>query len=106
SYPTLPRHSSSSSLSLHDALPISLKTYELLEAHDRDGQNFLVVGPWNHGGWQAGPGDKLGKIDFGSDTGKHFRSRSCRACRPDRPEEHTSELQSRFDLVCPLLLEK
>src|SRR5699024_12189394 len=27
--------------------------------------------------------------------------------RPDaRPEEHTSELQSRFDLVCRLLLEK
>src|SRR5207249_10439397 len=26
--------------------------------------------------------------------------------RPDRSEEHTSELQSRFDLVCRLLLEK
>src|SRR5699024_12086388 len=25
---------------------------------------------------------------------------------PDRSEEHTSELQSRFDLVCRLLLEK
>src|SRR5699024_12692968 len=29
---------------------------------------------------------------------------SCR--RRDRSEEHTSELQSRFDLVCRLLLEK
>src|SRR3982750_1753006 len=27
-------------------------------------------------------------------------------CRPDRSEEHTSELQSRSDLVCRLLLEK
>src|SRR5207249_10400084 len=27
-------------------------------------------------------------------------------CRPARSEEHTSELQSRFDLVCRLLLEK
>src|SRR5699024_12025915 len=27
-------------------------------------------------------------------------------CRFDRSEEHTSELQSRFDLVCRLLLEK
>src|SRR5207249_11575768 len=27
-------------------------------------------------------------------------------CRPRRSEEHTSELQSRFDLVCRLLLEK
>src|SRR5699024_12870050 len=29
-----------------------------------------------------------------------------RLCRQDRSEEHTSELQSRFDLVCRLLLEK
>src|SRR5699024_12287188 len=29
-----------------------------------------------------------------------------RSCRPWRSEEHTSELQSRFDLVCRLLLEK
>src|SRR5690606_42151529 len=32
-------------------------------------------------------------------------SRSCRA-RPRRSEEHTSELQSRENLVCRLLLEK
>src|SRR5690349_24002656 len=32
---------------------------------------------------------------------------SCRACRrASRSEEHTSELQSRRDLVCRLLLEK
>lgn len=52
-----------------------LKTYELLEAHDEHNQNFLVVGPWNHGGWQAGPGNKLGKIKFDSDTGQHFRAK-------------------------------
>ncbi len=52
-----------------------LKTYELLEAHDKNDQNFLVVGPWNHGGWQAGPGNKLGKIAFDSDTGRHFRAK-------------------------------
>src|SRR2546430_10917356 len=28
------------------------------------------------------------------------------ACRPDRSEEHTSELQSQSNLVCRLLLEK
>src|SRR5699024_11701146 len=33
------------------------------------------------------------------------RRRSPRGTRP-RSEEHTSELQSRFDLVCRLLLEK
>src|SRR5437868_12095689 len=31
---------------------------------------------------------------------------SCRRARTRRSEEHTSELQSRFDLVCRLLLEK
>src|SRR5699024_11879102 len=30
----------------------------------------------------------------------------CRRRNLDRSEEHTSELQSRFDLVCRLLLEK
>src|SRR5579885_3766144 len=30
----------------------------------------------------------------------------CRASPRSRSEEHTSELQSRFDLVCRLLLEK
>src|SRR5262249_54744614 len=48
---------------------------ELLEAHDKNDQNFLVVGPWNHGGWQAGPGDRLGKVTFDSDTRKHLRAR-------------------------------
>src|SRR5207249_9700875 len=32
--------------------------------------------------------------------------RGSRPLGPDRSEEHTSELQSRFDLVCRLLLEK
>jgi uncharacterized protein len=51
-----------------------LRIYELLEKHDAKNQNFLVVGPWNHGGWSAGPGDKLGKVTFDSATGKYFRA--------------------------------
>src|SRR5699024_12016216 len=35
-----------------------------------------------------------------------LQSRSARLYRGKRSEEHTSELQSRFDLVCRLLLEK
>jgi putative CocE/NonD family hydrolase len=50
-----------------------LKIYELLEKHDSSRQNFLVVGPWNHGGWSRGDGRKLGRIDFGSDTAAHYR---------------------------------
>src|SRR5437868_13660244 len=35
-----------------------------------------------------------------------LRAPGGRQDRPPRSEEHTSELQSRFDLVCRLLLEK
>ena len=51
-----------------------LKIYELLEKHDKKNQNFLVVGPWNHGGWGGGPGNSLGRIKFDSDTGAYFRA--------------------------------
>ena len=40
---------------------------------------FLVLGPWNHGGWARGPGDQLasewGGIRFGTQTtGTYYRS--------------------------------
>ena len=50
-----------------------IKIYELLERHDTNKQNFLVIGPWNHGGWSRGEGSKLGRIDFGSATAAHYR---------------------------------
>ncbi len=50
--------------------PITI--YRTLEAHDTNALNALVVGPWWHGGWN-GPGQKIGAIDFGSETGKWFR---------------------------------
>ena len=50
-----------------------IKIYELLERHDAAKQNFLVVGPWNHGGWSRGEGRKLGNVDFGSPTAEHYR---------------------------------
>ena len=50
-----------------------LKIYELLEKHDSANRNFLVVGPWNHGGWSRGEGTKLGRIEFGSETAAYYR---------------------------------
>jgi putative CocE/NonD family hydrolase len=50
-----------------------IKIYELLERHDKANRNFLVVGPWNHGGWSRGEGRKLGRVDFGSATAQHYR---------------------------------
>ena len=51
--------------------PITI--YELLERHDKENKNFLVVGPWNHGGWSRGDGRKLGPVDFGSETSTFYR---------------------------------
>ncbi len=50
-----------------------IKIYELLERHDSANNNFLVVGPWNHGGWSGPEGRKLGRIDFGSPTSQYYR---------------------------------
>jgi putative CocE/NonD family hydrolase len=48
--------------------------YRTLEKKDSASRNFLVVGPWNHGGWR-GAGKALGKIDFGASTGEDFRAK-------------------------------
>jgi uncharacterized protein len=50
-----------------------MRIYELYEKNDPNHLNYLVAGPWNHGGWAIGPGSSLGLIPFGSDTGSYFR---------------------------------
>jgi hypothetical protein len=52
-----------------------MMTYQRLEKVDRKNLNYLVVGPWNHGGWGGGTGNSLGAIPFGSDTGVYFRQK-------------------------------
>jgi putative CocE/NonD family hydrolase len=47
--------------------------YRALEPFDTKHLNYLVVGPWNHGGWRGRTGDKLGVIDFGSPTAQYYR---------------------------------
>jgi putative CocE/NonD family hydrolase len=51
-----------------------IKIYELLEKRDSANLNYLVVGPWNHGGWGGATGQKLGPLDFGSPTSRDFRT--------------------------------
>jgi len=48
--------------------------YEILEKTDANHLNYLVAGPWNHGGWNRLTGDKLGSIDFGSPASQYFRA--------------------------------
>jgi putative CocE/NonD family hydrolase len=53
----------------------ALTTYATLEPLDTGHVNALVVGPWNHGGWSRGDGQKLGDVDFGSNTSQYFREK-------------------------------
>ena len=50
----------------------ALETYR---AYDRTAknENVLVMGPWSHGGWARGDGDKLGDITFGAKTSPWYR---------------------------------
>ena len=36
---------------------------------------MLVMGPWNHGGFAHGDGDRLGNVHFGSKTGLYYREK-------------------------------
>jgi putative CocE/NonD family hydrolase len=51
--------------------PITI--YRELEKHDAGDRNFLVVGPWNHGGWMRGEGRALGNAQFAQATAVYFR---------------------------------
>ena len=50
-----------------------LKTYDVLEKKDNNNMNNIVIGPWNHGGWNRITGDKLGSINFDQPTAQEFR---------------------------------
>ena len=50
-----------------------VRIYEASELHDVHHDNYLVVGPWNHGGWARGLGTHLGPIQFDSPTSQYFR---------------------------------
>src|SRR5690606_41486162 len=93
-------------LSLHDALPI----YGGLAALQRgEGRGLHERGH-----------ERAGRLDHGRRDARSRRGRGCEAgqepdhagpcghgalpARDDRSEEHTSELQSRENLVCRLLL--
>src|SRR5215217_771045 len=47
--------------------------YRAVEKSNPGTVNSLVMGPWSHGGWARGDGDKLGNISFGVKTAAFFR---------------------------------
>jgi putative CocE/NonD family hydrolase len=50
------------------------EAYAKAELHDARQENFLVLGPWNHGQW-ANTSRLLGPIQFGQPTTDEFRKR-------------------------------
>jgi putative CocE/NonD family hydrolase len=46
--------------------------YAALKPHDSKGEVFMVLGPWNHGGWGSTT-RHLGPLDFGAATGDQYR---------------------------------
>src|SRR5699024_12029992 len=93
-------------LSLHDALPI-LATFRHSGAQfTRDGEVFTDLRAAFDGG-----GQRLVTVDHDISVDGIDATQRCIALHRwvasmPRSEEHTSELQSRFDLVCRLMLEK
>jgi putative CocE/NonD family hydrolase len=47
--------------------------YSMLEPHDQNHQNFLVLGPWRHGYWSSSS-RRLGNLDYSEPVGKEFRA--------------------------------
>src|SRR5437867_6432937 len=87
-------------LSLHDALPISPKAEtDSTTSAARGGKGRSWPRPPE--GYRSDPSPSA----CGRASSSSARCRRCRlSCK--RSEEHTSELQSPYDLVCRLLLEK
>jgi putative CocE/NonD family hydrolase len=52
----------------------TLKTFEAIAKNSPETSDSLVMGPWLHGGWARGPGDKLGDISFGAKTSEFFQN--------------------------------
>lgn len=47
--------------------------YHQLEKKDNSNLNYILLGPWNHGGWAGSKGDSLGKISFENKTASWFQ---------------------------------
>lgn len=52
----------------------ALETYKNVEKQSPDNPaNTIVMGPWVHGGWSGGDGDKLGDTKFNAKTAHYYR---------------------------------
>ncbi len=52
-----------------------LRQHEFMEKNTPPPVDMLVMGPWTHGGFARGDGDRVGNVNFGSKTGVYFREK-------------------------------
>src|SRR6266404_4998782 len=52
-----------------------LRQFDFMEKNTPPKVDMLVMGPWNHGGFARGDGDRLGNVNFGSKTGLYYREK-------------------------------
>ena len=52
-----------------------LRTFEFMERNSPPPVNMLVMGPWTHGGFSRGDGDRVGNLSFGAKTGAYYREK-------------------------------
>lgn len=52
-----------------------LRLYRAAKANSPKGPVTLVMGPWGHGGWARGDGDRMGQVKFGVKTGPEYREK-------------------------------
>ncbi|MBL8241570.1 MAG: CocE/NonD family hydrolase [Bryobacterales bacterium] len=51
----------------------ALETYKRTEANNPGAENLLVMGPWSHGQWANGDGNRLGDVQFYQNTSRWYR---------------------------------
>jgi putative CocE/NonD family hydrolase len=52
-----------------------LAVYRQIERSSPGAVNHLVMGPWSHGAWARGDGDRLGNVHFATKTAVFYRER-------------------------------
>jgi putative CocE/NonD family hydrolase len=52
----------------------ALEVYKSIEKSSPGASNRLVMGPWFHGGWARGLGEKLGHVQFDAPTSRFYQS--------------------------------
>ena len=53
----------------------ALETYRATERQNPGITNMLVMGPWSHGQWSRGDGDKLGDMNFHAKTSPYYQEK-------------------------------